>query len=145
MALINRLEIRQRRGRRLALVASHLLTGLGFAQLHHRLAPGVAGQAALQHLELGGDPLIFFGRDRLRAKLLGARVQLIQQVTGAAQERIDFPAGSTWIAFTDQVSHAATAGQYQFEQTFVLPVEAMREPTQSPLRILERLKGRRLT
>lgn len=60
------------------------------------------------------------------------------------QTAIDFPAGSTWMAFTDQVSHAAMAGQYQLEQTFLLPVDAMREPEGSPLRILERLKGRRL-
>jgi len=64
--------------------------------------------------------------------------------TRSPQTAIDFPAGSTWIAFTDQVSHAATAGQYQLEQTFLLPVEAMREPERSPLRILEGLKGRRL-
>ena len=61
------------------------------------------------------------------------------------QSRIDLPAGSTWLAFTDQVSHAATSGQYQLEQTFLLPVEAMGEPERSPLRILERLKQRPLT
>jgi hypothetical protein len=61
-----------------------------------------------------------------------------------AQTTIDFPAGSTWIAFTDQVSHAAMAGQYQLEQTFTVPVEAMLDDQTSPLRILERLKGRRL-
>ena len=60
------------------------------------------------------------------------------------QTAIDFPAGSTWLAFTDQVGHAATAGQYQLEQTFLLPVDAMSDPTRSPLRVLERLKGRRL-
>jgi hypothetical protein len=60
------------------------------------------------------------------------------------QTRIDFPSGSTWLAFTDQVSHAATAGQYQLEQTFLLPVAAMREPERSPLRVLERLTNRRL-
>jgi 3-deoxy-D-manno-octulosonic acid hydroxylase-like protein len=60
------------------------------------------------------------------------------------QEAIEFPAGSTWIAFTDQVSHAAMAGQHQLEQTFMLPVDAMLEPERSPLRILERLKGMRL-
>ena len=60
------------------------------------------------------------------------------------QSRVDLPAGSTWLAFTDQVSHAATAGQYQLEQTFLLPVGAMRAPERSPLRILERLKGRPL-
>jgi len=61
------------------------------------------------------------------------------------QSRVDLPAGSTWLAFTDQVSHAATAGQYQLEQTFLLPVDAMREPQRSPLRVLERIKGRSLT
>jgi hypothetical protein len=60
------------------------------------------------------------------------------------QTRVDLPAGSTWMAFTDQVSHAATAGQYQLEQTFLLPVEAMREPERSPLRVLERIKQRPL-
>jgi len=54
------------------------------------------------------------------------------------QTAIDFPAGTTWMAFTDQVSHAAKAGQYQLEQTFLLPVEAMVDETASPLRILER-------
>jgi hypothetical protein len=59
------------------------------------------------------------------------------------QTTMAFPAGSTWLAFTDQVSHAATAGQYQLEQTFLLPVDAMSDPDRSPLRILERLEGRR--
>jgi len=61
------------------------------------------------------------------------------------QTAVDFPAGSTWMAFTDQVSHAAMAGQYQLEQTFLLPVDAMGEPQRSPLRVLERIKGRTLT
>ena len=63
---------------------------------------------------------------------------------GAPQTSFDFPAGSTWMAFTDQVSHAAMAGQYQLEQTFLLPAEAMRAPERSPLRILERLLSRSL-
>jgi hypothetical protein len=62
----------------------------------------------------------------------------------APQATVDFPAGATWMAFTDQVSHAAMAGQYQLEQTFLLPVDAMRDPGRSPLRILERIKGRPL-
>jgi hypothetical protein len=60
------------------------------------------------------------------------------------QSRVELPAGSTWLAFTDQVSHAATHGQYQLEQTFLLPVEAMLEPERSPLRVLEQIKGRPL-
>jgi hypothetical protein len=60
------------------------------------------------------------------------------------QERFEFPAGSTWLAFTDAVSHAAMAGQYQLEQTFLLPVSAMLDEQRSPLRVLERIKGRPL-
>ena len=55
-----------------------------------------------------------------------------------------FRAGSTWIAFTDQVSHAAMEGQYALEQSFYLPVACMRDPSQAPLRILQRLAGREL-
>ena len=62
----------------------------------------------------------------------------------AWRERFDFPAGSTWVCFTDQVLHAALGGQYMLEQTFMLPVAAMLHPERSPLRVLERLSGHRL-
>lgn len=60
------------------------------------------------------------------------------------QFEVPFSAGSTWIVFTDQVSHAAMTGQYLFEQTFHMPVEALKEPATAPLRVLERLTGRHL-
>jgi hypothetical protein len=60
------------------------------------------------------------------------------------QTAVDFPAGTTWMAFTDQVSHAAMSGQYQLEQSFYLPVDAMIDESRSPLRVLERIKARRL-
>jgi hypothetical protein len=56
----------------------------------------------------------------------------------------DFPAGSTWVCYTDQVSHAALAGQHQFEQTFRLSVGRMHDAGTSPLRVLEGLAGRKL-
>jgi len=62
----------------------------------------------------------------------------------APQRPYEFPAGTAWIVFTDQVSHAAMSGQHALEQTFHLPVESMQVPSQSPLRILERLLGRQL-
>ena len=64
--------------------------------------------------------------------------------SSAPQMPFDFPAESAWIAFTDQVSHAAMSGQHKLEQTFLLPVDAMVDEQRSPLRILERLKRRRL-
>jgi hypothetical protein len=60
------------------------------------------------------------------------------------QSPFDFPAGSTWIMFTDQVSHAAMKGRWAFEQTYYLPIDAMRTPSLSPLRTLERLMNRSL-
>jgi hypothetical protein len=62
----------------------------------------------------------------------------------SAQKAFEFPPGTTWMTYTDQVSHAAMRGQYALEQTFYLPVDAMLDPAQSPLRILERLVGRPL-
>jgi len=57
------------------------------------------------------------------------------------KKRINFPAQSTWLVFTDHVSHAALGGQYLLEQTFYLPVNAMQEPDLSPLKFWEREKG----
>lgn len=57
---------------------------------------------------------------------------------------VDFPAGATWMCFTDGVVHAALGGRYAFEQTFYLPVSAMGDPAASPLRTLEAMTGRRL-
>lgn len=56
-----------------------------------------------------------------------------------------FPPGSTWIVQTDHVSHAAMSGQFLLEQTFYLPIENMKNPELSPLKVLERKLKRRLT
>jgi hypothetical protein len=82
------------------------------------------------------DALMLQLHDRMKAD--------VEYQSKAPQTAVDFPAGSTWIAFTDRVSHAAMAGQYQLEQTFLLPVSAMQQPERSPLRILERIKKRAL-
>ncbi len=57
---------------------------------------------------------------------------------------VAFPPGTTWIVYTDRVMHAALGGQHLLEQTFHLPVAAMRNPERSPLRILESLYRRPL-
>jgi hypothetical protein len=62
----------------------------------------------------------------------------------APQIEFPFPAGSTWICYTDQVMHAALSGQFALEQTFHLDVEAMVTPARAPLRVLERLRGHAL-
>jgi 3-deoxy-D-manno-oct-2-ulosonic acid (Kdo) hydroxylase len=65
------------------------------------------------------------------------------------QQKVDqieheFPAGSAWIGYADQVSHAVMRGQYQLEQTFLIPIASLRAPQTSPLSVLERLTGRQL-
>ncbi len=59
-------------------------------------------------------------------------------------EQVEFPAGATWLVYTDYVMHAALGGQHVLEQTFHLPVAAMRNEQYSPLRQLERLFQREL-
>jgi hypothetical protein len=63
----------------------------------------------------------------------------------ASRRYVSFPAGATWLAFTDQTPHAAVSGQCALEQTFYVPVESLAAPASSPLRILERLWGGPLT
>ncbi len=62
----------------------------------------------------------------------------------APQEEVQLPAGSTWIVFTDQASHAAKSGQYCLEQTFHLPRAGMVYPERSPLAILESIVRKQL-
>lgn len=64
--------------------------------------------------------------------------------TNALKFDLAFPAGSTWLCFTDQALHAALSGHAALEQTFYLPVAALSEPATSPLRVLEGLMGRSL-
>lgn len=57
---------------------------------------------------------------------------------------VSFAPGTSWLCFSDQVLHAALAGHCALEQTFHVPVAAMAHPDQAPLRVLERLAGRKL-
>lgn len=56
----------------------------------------------------------------------------------------EFPSASCWAVFTDQVSHAATAGQYALEQTLIVPQTALVDPQKAPIAILEKLARRKM-
>ncbi|PRD16864.1 Kdo hydroxylase family protein [Pantoea coffeiphila] len=60
------------------------------------------------------------------------------------QVTLELPAGSSWICFADQTPHAAMSGQFMLEQTFLLPVAAMKNPDNAPLKILQKLTQRTL-
>jgi 3-deoxy-D-manno-oct-2-ulosonic acid (Kdo) hydroxylase len=72
-----------------------------------------------------------------------AKADLDWQQT-APQQHVDFPPGSTWVVFSDQVLHAAMGGQYMMEQTFTLHTKDLLSPDSSPLHVLQRLTGRPL-
>ena len=52
-----------------------------------------------------------------------------------------FPAGSSWMVYTDTVPHAVLAGQYALEQTLLVAPEALVTPETSPLKVLEGIAG----
>ena len=62
----------------------------------------------------------------------------------APQQTVPFAAGSVWVCFSDQTSHAVMSGQYMLEQTLHVPAARQYDPSASPLAVLERLTGRPL-
>ena len=80
--------------------------------------------------------------DHLMLQLHDAMKSDPQYQQDAPQARFAFPAGATWVCFSDQTPHAAMSGQYLLEQTMQLPPGRQYDTTASPLAILSRLTGR---
>lgn len=57
---------------------------------------------------------------------------------------VEFPPGTCWLVFTDQVLHAALGGAFALEQTFHLDIDQLAEPERAPVKVLERLSGKSL-
>jgi hypothetical protein len=97
----------------------------------------------LQHLGiLKGRQTPF---DRLMADLREVAKNEPEYQASAPRRRVEFPAGASWLAITDLVTHGALEGRNSLDLTFYLPATAMSDPTRSSLQVLERLTGRRLT
>lgn len=115
-------------------VVEHFKSRLKFTPAFYRYA--------LKHLKITKglrtdyDALMLNLHDAMKADLDYQRM--------VKQQTVELAAGGSWIVYTDRVSHAATAGQFCCEQTFMLPVEGMNDPTKSPLKVLERVLGRKL-
>jgi 3-deoxy-D-manno-oct-2-ulosonic acid (Kdo) hydroxylase len=82
--------------------------------------------------------------DQLMLRLHNAAKRNLAYQQNAPQIEVAFPAGASWLCFTDQVLHAALAGQYALEQTFYLDTSSMADPACSPVRELERMTQRQL-
>jgi len=68
-----------------------------------------------------------------------------EEVQAAARrEPFSFPPGSTWIVYTDMVSHGVLSGQSALEQTMIISKKTMSLPEKAPIAILERLSGQPL-
>ena len=118
-----------------------------FPDVAKRFAPGIArpfpGSATVMHwLRLTKKKRSEYDHYMLHLHDAMKRDMDYQRAVGL--DPIEFQPYSTWITFTDQVSHAAISGQHQFEQTFNLPVTGMLHPERSPLKVLEATVGRAL-
>jgi hypothetical protein len=60
------------------------------------------------------------------------------------KEVLNLPAGCIWVCYSDIIPHAVLSGSGLLEQTFYIPVEGMKFPEKSPLRILEKLTSKNL-
>lgn len=67
-----------------------------------------------------------------------------QYQKNGTQVAMPFAAGSVWVCYSDQATHAVMSGQYMMEQTLYLPPGREVNPQSSPLAILTRLVGRPL-
>lgn len=82
--------------------------------------------------------------DEMMLSLHDAAKRDAQYQKTAPHTQLDFPPGSSWLVYTDQVLHAALAGEFALEQTFHFDIAAMAAPERAPLRVLERLTGKSL-
>jgi hypothetical protein len=55
--------------------------------------------------------------------------------------RLEFPPGTTWLVFTDGLTHAVLSGQFALEHSFLVPREALVDPDSAPISVLEKLSG----
>lgn len=82
--------------------------------------------------------------DHLMLQMHDRMKEDIDYQTNGEQLSVNFPAGSSWICFSDQTPHAAMGGQFMLEQTYLLPVNAMANPQHAPLNVLQQLTQKTL-
>lgn len=104
------------------------------------LLRGVRRLARTLHLP-GGRPAY----DELMHRIHNAMKEDSRFQETTPKHRWEFPPNSSWMVFTDCVSHAVLSGQYALEQTFLVPQRVLVGPQHSPLTILETLASTPLT
>jgi len=61
----------------------------------------------------------------------------------ARKDNWEFPSNSSWIVFTDMVSHSVLSGQYALEQTIIVDKNDLTLPDKAPINILKRMYGQK--
>lgn len=121
--------------------------GQPFEEVAERFLPKLKSyspwQAKVLH-KLGVTKSLRSEYDHLMLQLHDAMKSDAHYQQHSPQVTFPFPAGSTWVCFSDQTSHAAMSGQYLLEQTVQLPPARQYDPGASPLAILTRMTGRTL-
>lgn len=59
--------------------------------------------------------------------------------TSCRKDLWEFPPNSSWIVFTDMVSHAVLSGQFALEQTMIISQRDLVTPEKAPINILRKL------
>lgn len=96
----------------------------------------------LHHLGLCKGPATPYDHTMRRLRDLMTRDKEYQR--DVSRQIVEFPVGSTWLAFTDVALHGALSGQHSLDQTFLVDGSLMRDRERSSLRVLEKLTGRAL-
>ncbi|HET9148741.1 MAG TPA: Kdo hydroxylase family protein [Acetobacteraceae bacterium] len=104
------------------------------------LRPSIPGQARLLRM-LGLTKAMRSRYDEVMLHLHDAAKRDMEWQGRAGAVDVDFPAGSAWAVFTDQVPHAALSGRNALEQTFYIDPHVLARPGTAPLAVLERLCG----
>lgn len=153
---IDAFPTRPMRGRRILRVFCNInphdaarvwLIGEPFADMAKKLLPSVRKPVpAMNWLAalVGATKGVRSSYDSIMLGLHDAAKSNEEYQSRCPKAKIEFAAGATWLCFTDQVMHAALAGQYALEQTFYLGIDAMADPDRAPIRVLEAMTGRKL-
>jgi hypothetical protein len=104
------------------------------------LLRGLRGLARTLHLPGSRPPY-----DELMHRIHNAMKEDARFQETTPKHRWEFPPNSSWVVFTDCVSHAVLSGQYALEQTFLIPGHTLVDPQRSPLAVLETLANTSLT
>jgi hypothetical protein len=125
----------------------HWEVGEPFPDFAAKFAPGIKphlrGQSWLFE-KLGVTRGRRSAYDEMMLSLHDAAKRDAQYQKHAPHTALDFPPGSCWLVYTDQVLHAALKGEFALEQTFHFDVARMGEPDTAPIRVLERIAGKTL-